>query len=376
MKPVAAPQGEASPFDESVEELYDHAPCGYVTSGADGIIARVNHTLLGWIGSARDQLIGSRRFQDLLSTPGRMYFETHLGPLLRMQGFFNEVALELACRDRPPLSVLVSAVEKRDSAGEPILVRFMIFNAVERRQYERELLLARRRAERADKAKAELLAMIGHDMRSPLGAILTAVTLLERQDPQPQQAKYLKTLRSSTDTLLALANQILDFSRIEAGQAVVANAPFDPAGLTRDTAEALAARAEEKGIALVHRVEPSVPPWVIGDATKTQQILSNLIGNAVKFTSRGSVTVALRAADGRLEFSVADTGIGIRRERLDAIFEEFTQADPEIGREYGGTGLGLTICRRLTEMLRGKLEVESEVGRGSTFRFTLPFEQV
>jgi signal transduction histidine kinase len=154
----------------------------------------------------------------------------------------------------------------------------------------------------------------------------------------------------------------------------VENAPFDPAALTRDTAEALAARAEEKGIVLVHRVEPSVPPSVVGDATKSQQILSNLIGNAVKFTSRGSVTVALRAADGRLEFSVADTGIGIPRDRLDAIFEEFTQADPGIGREFGGTGLGLTICRRLTEMLRGKLEVESEVGRGSTFRFTLPFE--
>jgi signal transduction histidine kinase len=373
VNPVAAPQGQPSPFDESVEELYDHAPCGYVTSDADGVIARLNHTLLGWIGSAADELIGSRRFQDLLSIPGRMYFETHLRPLLRMQGYVSEVALELECRDRPPLPVLVSAVEKRDAAGEPILVRFMIFNAVERRRYERELLLARRRAEQSDRAKAELLAMIGHDMRSPLGVIVNAVTLLERQDPQ-HQAKYLKMLRSSAGTLLGLANQILDFSRIEAGQAVVARAPFDPAALTREAVEALVARAEEKGIALVHRVEPSAPPSMIGDATKTQQILSNLIGNAVKFTSRGSVTVAVRAADRMLEFSVADTGIGIPPDRLDAIFEEFTQADPEIGRNYGGTGLGLTICRRLTEMLGGKLQVQSELEKGSTFRLTLPLE--
>jgi len=372
VKPVAAPQRQPSPFDESAEELYDHAPCGYLTSDADGVIARVNHTLLGWIGAAADELIGSRRFQDLLSIPGRMYFETHLRPLLRMQGFVSELALELECRDRPPLPVLVSAVEKRDAAGEPILIRFMIFNAVERRRYERELLLARRRAERSDRAKAELLAMIGHDMRSPLGVIVTAVTLLERQDPQAHQAKYLKMLRSSATTLLGLANQILDFSRIEAGQAVVARAAFDPAALTREAVEGLVSRAEEKGIALVHRVEPSVPPSVVGDATKTQQILSNLIGNAVKFTSRGSVTVAVRAADGMLEFSVADTGIGIPPDRLDAIFEEFTQADPEIGRNYGGTGLGLTICRRLTEMLGGNLQVQSELEKGSTFRLSLP----
>ena len=154
----------------------------------------------------------------------------------------------------------------------------------------------------------------------------------------------------------------------------MARAPFDPAALTRDAVESLLARAEEKGIALVHRIEASVPPSLVGDAAKTQQILSNLIGNAVKFTTRGSVTVTVRAAGGMLEFSVADTGIGIPPDRLDAIFDEFTQADPEIGRNYGGTGLGLTICRRLTEMLGGNLQVQSELEKGSTFRLGLPLE--
>jgi signal transduction histidine kinase len=336
---------------------------------------RVNRTFLAWRGAARDEVIG-KRLHDLLTIPGRIYLETHLGPLLAMQGSVNEIALEVLCRERPPLPVLLSAVQKRDAAGEPVLNRVMVFNAVVRRKYEHELLLARRRAERADKAKADLLAMIGHDMRTPLGAIKGAVYLLERQSPSPAQAKYLRTLQSSAAALLGLADQILEFSRLEAGQAVIATARFDPRAVVRDTLDALSRRAEEKGIALVQEVEPAVPASLSGDPLKIRQILTNLAGNAVKFTERGAVTVTVRllragADSATLDFAVADTGIGIPRDRLGAIFEEFTQANAEIGRKYGGTGLGLTICRRLAQLLGGELAVESELGKGSIFRLTL-----
>jgi signal transduction histidine kinase len=363
-------------LEETAEELYDNAPCGYLSTSPDGTIIRVNQTLLDWLGQERADVLERRRFQDLVTVPGRVYCETHWAPLLRMQGFANEVAFELVCRERSPLPVLVTAVQKRDERGEPLFNRITVFNATDRRKYERELLAERRRAERADKRKAELLAMIGHDMRTPLNTIGGAVQLLERLSPTEQQAKYLRMLKSSSAALLALSNQILDFSRIEAGQLVVTNERFEPRLLVRDTGYALMGPAEQKGLALKTDVDPRVPTAVSGDAGKIQQVLVNIAGNAIKFTQAGSVTLSARALDDDpesplIEFSVADTGIGIPPDRLDAIFDEFTQADADIGRKYGGTGLGLTISRRLADLLGGTLRVESELGRGSTFRFQL-----
>ena len=364
-------------LEESAGDLYEHAPCGYISALPGGTIARINATLLGWLGLTRFQVVGKRRVQELFTVPGRVYHETHVAPLLRMQGHVNEIAAELACRERPPLPVLVAATQKRDEAGEPLFDRYTIFNATERRKYERELLHQRRRAERADKAKADLLAMVGHDMRSPLAAIRLAATLLERSSPSEQQAKYVRVLLASSGTLQALAQQMLEYSLIEAGKVTIAEGPFEPRALLRETAETFGPLAEEKGLTLVEEVDEAVPPRLSGDAARIRQILANLAGNAIKFTAAGRVTLAMKAQQARpdgvtLELAVADTGIGIPPDRLDAIFEEFTQAGPEIGPQYGGTGLGLAICRRLSEAMGAKLSVESQPGKGSTFRFTLP----
>ncbi|MCA1827271.1 MAG: PAS domain-containing protein [Myxococcales bacterium] len=363
-------------FEETADELYDHAPCGYLTTRLDGTIVRVNETLLGWTGLDRAEVIGRVRFQDLLTVAGRIYHETHLAPLLQMQGFVDEIALELTRKDRAPMPVLIGAVQKRHEDGQPLFNRVTVFNATDRRKYERELLLERRRAERAEKAKADLLAMIGHDIRTPLNSIGGAVQLLERLSPTDQQSKYLRILRSSSATLLSLANQILEFSRLEARQAVLDEAPFDVRAMLSQTVDALLGRAEDKGISLFQEIDPQLPELLVGDATRIQQVLANLLGNAVKFTASGSVTAAVRlvALEEKIAlvaFSVADTGIGIAADRLAAVFEEFAQADAEIGRKYGGTGLGLTISRRLVELHGGKLTVESEVDKGSLFRFEL-----
>jgi signal transduction histidine kinase len=363
-------------LEEGAEELYEHAPCGYVSTAPDGMIVRVNQTLLTWTGRSRGELVERSRFQDLLSIPSRMYYETHWAPLLRMQGFVSEVAFEMICGERSALPVLVSAVQKRNEAGEPLFNRITVFNATDRRKYERELLVQRRRAERADRAKADLLAMIGHDMRTPLNTIGGVVQLLERLSPTEQQSKYLRMLRSSSAALLSLANQILDFSRIEAGQVTVAEGAVDVRALVRDTADALSAAAEQKKIELRTEVDAKVPAALWGDGPKIQQILTNLATNAVKFTHRGGVTVWAHAPEvdaqsALVVFEVADTGIGIAPDRLEAVFEEFTQADETIGEHYGGTGLGLTISRRLASLMRGKLAVQSELGRGSTFSLEL-----
>jgi signal transduction histidine kinase len=357
---------------ESAEELYDQAPCGYLSTLPDGTIVRVNRTLLFWSSFERSDLLG-KKVSGLFTVAGRIYCETHWFPLLRMQGFANEVAFELVRPGREPMPVLISAVQKRDEGGEPIVNRIMIFDASDRRRYERELLAERRRAERADKAKADLLAMIGHDMRTPLSTISTAVQLLLRLAPTEKQLRYLNMLRSASASLLGLANQILDFSQLEAGRMVVADATFDPRALVRETADVLRPMAEKKGLTLRIDVDPTVPTVLSGDADKIRQVLSNIAGNAVKFTAAGSVSIATCVREPALvEFEVSDTGIGIPRDRLESIFEEFTQAGPDIGKQYGGTGLGLTISRRLVELLGGTLQVESEQGKGSRFWFRLP----
>jgi PAS domain S-box-containing protein len=367
-----APPGEA--LEESAAELYEQAPCGYLSALPDGTIVRANQTFLAWTGYERSELLGERKFQDLLTVAGRIYCETHWAPLLRMQGFANEVAFDLLGKDGSPIPVLVNASQKRDERGEPLCNRITIFNATDRRTYERELLLQRRRAERADKEKADLLAMIGHDMRTPLNAIGVAVQLLERMSPTEQQSKYLRILRSSSAALLSLANQILDFSVIKAGQAVVSQDRFEIRVLINDVIDGLLSGAAEKRLEIRAEIDPAIPAAVWGDRAKIRQVLANLAGNAVKFTHAGSVMLSVRPLDSGsgsvvVEFAVTDTGIGIPGHRIDAIFEEFTQADPDIARKFGGTGLGLSISRKLAELLGGTLGVESEVGRGSTFRF-------
>jgi PAS domain S-box-containing protein len=368
--------GNREPPKESAEELYENAPCGYLSTFPDGTIVRINRTILAWTGYQREDLLTGRRFQDLLTPAGKIYHETHYAPLLRMQGFVNEIAFDLLRADGGRLPVLVNSVEKRDAAGEPLLHRTTVFDATDRRRYERELLLARRKAEEAARAKADLLAMIGHDIRNPLAAIFAGIRLLERTSPTPEQRKYLDVLRATSENLLGLTGNLLDLGRIEAGAVLLDEKGFDPRELVHGIVAGLAARAEEKGLAVRVEVEERVPRRLVGDPGKIGQVLSNLVGNAIKFTEEGSVEVTVRASEVLpdttvVEFSVRDTGIGIAREHLTRIFEAYAQADHAIGARYGGTGLGLAISRRLVELHGGELVVKSEPGQGSTFSFGL-----
>ena len=219
--------------------------------------------------------------------------------------------------------------------------------------------------------------MIGHDVRNPLAAVLAGVRLLERTSPTPEQRRYLDILRATAENLLVLTGNLLDLGRIEAGALPLDERPFDPRGLVRGVVAGLAARAEEKGLAVRVEVGERVPRRLVGDAGKIGQVLANLVGNAVKFTQAGSVEVAVRAVEplppdaAVVEFLVRDTGIGIAREHLTRVFEAYAQAEPGIGARYGGTGLGLAISRRLVELHGGELRVDSEPGRGSTFSFRL-----
>ncbi|WP_375766515.1 ATP-binding protein [Archangium gephyra] len=363
-------------LEESAEELYEHAPCGYISTRPDGLIIKVNQTFLSWTGYQREELLGRKRFYELLTMAGRIYHETHYAPLLQMQGFVRELSLELVCADRRTIPILLNSVQKKDADGTPLYHRTTLFNATERKRYERELLLERRKAEQLAQSKATLLATISHEIRNPLNALTAATRLLGMTALSEKQEKYLRILVTSSGSLLDLVNDILDWSKIEAGKLSLEQRPFDPRELLRGVVNGMAARAEEKKLLLRAELDERLPASLVGDPVKLGQILTNLTGNALTFTERGSVTltVAVRAqhaGECSVEFRVSDTGIGIAPDRVAAIFEEYTQASYDIGMRYGGTGLGLAISRKLLELHGSKMSVESEVGKGSCFSFEL-----
>jgi two-component system sensor histidine kinase/response regulator len=246
----------------------------------------------------------------------------------------------------------------------------------------RELETSKRRAEEATEAKSAFLANMSHEIRTPLNAILGMTSLALRTRLSSEQQDYLMTAKSSAEALLAVVNDVLDFSKVEARRLDLERAQFDVRDTVGDAVKVLALRAAEKGLELACDVNRDVPAMLVGDAVRLRQVLLNIVGNALKFTSAGEVVVRVTpetsdAESGQttLHFMVSDTGIGIPADKLKHIFQAFTQADSSTTRRYGGTGLGLAIAQRLVELMSGRLWVESEVGRGSTFHFTAVFEQ-
>jgi signal transduction histidine kinase/DNA-binding response OmpR family regulator len=246
-----------------------------------------------------------------------------------------------------------------------------------------ELAASREEALAAARAKAAFLATMSHEIRTPLNGVVGMSTLLAETPLDAEQRDYLQTIRLSSDQLLAVINDVLDFSKIESGKLELEIEPVSVRGAVEEACDIAAPRAREKGLELIIDVPEdgqasAVPAAIKGDVTRLRQVLINLINNAVKFTSTGEVAVSarqLRADDGKgncvLEFRVTDSGIGIPAERVGSLFEAFTQVDASTTRKYGGTGLGLAICKRLVELMGGELGVESEVGKGSTFWFTV-----
>lgn len=240
----------------------------------------------------------------------------------------------------------------------------------------RDALEARRRAEAASDAKSRFLATVSHEVRTPLNGILGMAEILAGTELDREQQAYVEAVKTSGAALATLIDEILDFSRIEAGKLELGSEAFDLSTLVEGIVELLAPRAQDKGLEIAAFLAPGLERMVVGDAVRLRQVLTNLAGNAVKFTAKGGVGVAVETLDGRIRFTVSDTGPGVPHDRREAIFDEFEQADSTTTRQHGGTGLGLAISRRIVDLMGGRLTLADRTGGGSVFGFDIALPSV
>ena len=346
-----------------------------VTTDPAGIITDVNKQMEALTGCTRDELIGAP-FKSYFTDPERA--EAGIKLVLRDKKV-TDYELTARALDGKKTVVSYNATTFYDRGRTLQGVFAAARDVTERKRVEAELQQAKSAAESASRTKSDFLASMSHEIRTPMNAIMGIADLLAKTPLSAEQDKYVQIFRRAGDNLLNLINDILDLSKVEASQLELEQTGFSLNDLLEKVMEMVTVPANAKGLALVCDVAPGVPTDLIGDPTRLRQVLLNLVGNAIKFTESGTVSLRVTSdADSliptALRFTVSDTGIGIAGEKLGRVFERFTQADSSTTRRFGGSGLGLTISKRLVELMGGHIGAESEIGKGSTFSFSVPFE--
>lgn len=372
------------------QAILDGANQSIISTDADGIIRTFNSTAERWLGWKAEEVVG-RLSPGAFSDPAEVVayaeeltrelgrpiapgFETFVARA-RLRGV-DEHEWSFVRKDGTRFPVHLSVTPLRDADGHITGYLGVSSDITERRRASDELLRAKEAAEAASRAKSEFLANMSHEIRTPMNGIIGMTELALDTELSREQREYLGMVKSSAHALLGLINDILDFSKIEAGKLEMEAITFSLRDCIGGTLKPLGIRADQKHLELVADIPADVPDHLIGDPMRLRQIVINLTDNAIKFTERGEVVVKVAAesvAEGETElhFSVADTGIGIPAEKQSAIFEAFTQVDGSTMRNYGGTGLGLAIATRLVGQMRGRIWVESNIGQGTTFHFTI-----
>lgn len=356
--------------DASADELYEQAPCALLSTLPDGTIIRANQTFVAWLGDPGAVTLGETRFQGLLTIGSRIYYETHYAPLLQMQGFVNEIALEMRRADGGVSPVVASARQLRDASGKATVNRVALFDSTDRRRYEHELLLARRRAEEdaralasADARKNEFIAMLAHELRNPLAPIRSALEILRRAEHAGETVGVAsEMMQRQVAQLTRLVDDLLDVSRIGQNKLTLRRVPVDLASVLHHAIETSQPLLDEKAIAFTSAL-PRSAVYVEADALRLAQAIGNILNNAAKYTAReGTVALVLEREETEAVIRVRDTGIGIEQAKLARVFELFMQADASADRR-DGLGIGLTLARSLIERHDGQIAIHS-AGRG------------
>lgn len=367
-----------------LDALLDKAPCGFVSLSDDGTVLRANSTLAGWLGTSSGDLVG-RRFETLLTVGGKLFYQTHFFPLLKLSGHREEFYLALRARDGKELPVLVNAV--RIDGVDRAEYSVVLVPMHQRERFEEELLQARRAAEEAntqlaeanlrlrdlDRLKDELLAVTSHDIGGLATAIRLSAQMFLRQQAKAnvEPSHYLRAIEDSSDRLLVLLKDLSDITLINTGKIKLEPTRFLLSEVAQAVLADLGARAEAKSITLsLASLEDE--PYIEADHDRLYQVISNLVGNAIKFTpAGGQVVIKVQNNGERIALSIQDTGIGIPSDKLPDLFANFkTESRPGTGDERG-SGLGLAIARRFVELHGGELIAESVEGSGSTFTILL-----
>lgn len=361
-------QTELRESEERFRSAFEETAVGVTLLGIDGLFLRANRAFCAMVGYSEDELL-AKTFLEITHPEDLKRNLRVVEQLLAGEIEAFHVEKRYLHKLGHAIWVHVSVAVVRDAQGKPISLITQSQDISKRKQMEYTLQQAKHAAEAANQSKSEFLASMSHEIRTPMNAIIGMADLLAETPLTQEQQEYVQVFRRAGDTLLTLINDILDLSKVEAGQMTLESTVFDLPDLVEQATEMLAIRAHEKCLELICHITSEVSPSVLGDPNRLRQILVNLISNAVKFTERGEVVVRVEpdpdaGKPDLLRFSVTDTGIGIPADKVSAIFESFTQVDASTTRKYGGTGLGLTICRRLVELMGGQVRVVSQLGHG------------
>jgi PAS domain S-box-containing protein len=360
-----------------VEVLLEATPTAIYLKDREGRYLRFNKAFESLFGIAREEWIGKTVFELVPGDAARMMDA-------KDQELFASNAIqtyEAEFRNRITGGMREGLYWKApltDVHGELTGLVGTILDITDRNRIEQELRVAKLNAEAASQAKSDFLANMSHEIRTPMNGVIGMTDLALDLEQNPTQKEYLRIVKSSAQSLMVILNDVLDFSKIEAGKLNIEAVRFPLVETIEETLKTLRIRAVQKGLVLESSLQPGLPVDVLGDPVRLRQVLTNLCDNAIKFTSQGGVNVAVRsspvAMGHELQITVRDTGIGIPPDKQDGVFEAFSQADTSTTRRFGGTGLGLTICARLVALMGGRIWLESELGRGSAFHFTIQLQ--
>jgi two-component system sensor histidine kinase/response regulator len=364
--------------EEYFRGVLERAPDGLLVVDTDGTISMANAQCEKLFGYTRDELIGNKvemLVPDVIRAQHPdLRASFHRAPTTRAMGAKSELHARRKDGSLLPVDIGLSPLPGRKGAKTQVAVS--IRDITERKQAEVELKAAKQKAEEATRMKSMFLANMSHEIRTPMNAIIGLSHLALKTSLTAKQRDYISKVHNAGTSLLAVINDILDFSKIEAGRLDIETTDFRLDDVISSVTTVTGQKATEKGLEFLAHVAPGIPQFLIGDPHRLGQILTNLVNNSVKFTERGEIVVSATILQQtgekcQLKFSVKDTGIGMSKEQAAKLFQPFTQADMSTTRKYGGTGLGLTVCRRLVELMGGQIWLDSEPGVGTTFTFTV-----